>query len=124
MYSVRPLEELLSRSIAQQRLNTVLLLLFAATALLVAALGVYGVLSQLVAGQRRDIGVKLALGARGRQILASLFAHVGAMTAAGTIAGLAIAAAISRLMAALLFGVSAHDPLAFVAVPLVLAAVA
>jgi putative ABC transport system permease protein len=124
MYAVRPLEESLSRSLAQQRLNTVLLSLFAATALLVAALGVYGVLSQLVAGQRRDIGVRLALGARGRQILASIFADVGVMTAAGTIAGLAIAAAVSRLMATLLFGISAHDPLTFVAVPLVLAAVA
>jgi predicted permease len=124
MYAVRPLVESLSRSMAQQRLNTVLLSLFAATALLVAALGVYGVLSQLVAGQRRDIGVRLALGARGRQILAALFTHVAAMITAGTIAGLAIAAAVSRLMTTLLFGISAHDPLTFVFVPLVLAAAA
>jgi len=124
MYAVRPLVESLSRSMAQQRLNTVLLSLFAATALLVAALGVYGVLSQLVAGQRRDIGVRLALGARGRQILAALFTHVAAMITAGTIAGLAIAAAVSRLMTTLLFGISAHDPLTFVFVPLVIAAAA
>jgi putative ABC transport system permease protein len=124
IYAVRPLVESLSQSKAQQRLNTVLLSLFAATALLVAALGVYGVLSQLVAGQQREIGVKLALGARGSQILAAIFAHAGAMAAAGTVAGLAAAAALSRLMTALLFGVSAHDPLTFVLVPLVLAAVA
>ena len=124
MYAVRPLEESLSRSMAQQRLNTVLLALFAGTALLVAALGVYGVLSQLVAGQRRDIGIRRALGAQGRQILGSIFAHVGVMTAAGTIAGLAIAAAMSRLMTTLLFGISAHDPLTSVLVPLVLAGVA
>ena len=124
MYAVRPLVESLSRSMAQQRLNTVLLSLFAATALLVAALGVYGVLSQQVAGQQRDIGVRLALGARGGQILAAIFAHAFAMTAAGTVAGLALAAALSRLMTALLFGISPHDPLTFVVVPLVLAAVA
>jgi putative ABC transport system permease protein len=109
---------------AQQRLNTVLLSLFAATALLVAALGVYGVLSQLVAGQQRDIGVRLALGARGSQILAAIFARAGAMTAAGTAAGVAAAAALSRLMTALLFDTSAHDPLTFVLVPLMLAVVA
>ena len=124
MYAVRPLEESLSRSVAQPRLNTLLLSLFATTALLVAALGVYGVLSQLVAGQRRDIGVRLALGARGRQILAAIFARAGAMTAAGTIAGLAIAAALSRLMTTLLFGVSAHDPLTFCVAPVAVAAVA
>ena len=124
MYAVRPLEESLSRSMAQQRLNTVLLSLFATTALLVAALGVYGVVSQLVAGQRRDIGVRLALGARGRQIVAAVFAHVAAMTAAGTIAGLAVAAALSHVMTTLLFGISAHDPLTFAFVPLLLAVVA
>jgi putative ABC transport system permease protein len=124
MYAVRPLVESLSRSMAQQRLNTVLLSLFAATALLVAALGVYGVLSQQVAGQQRDIGVRLALGARGGQILAAIFAHAGAMTAAGTVAGLALAAVLSRLMTALLFGISAYDPLTFLIVPLILAAVA
>jgi putative ABC transport system permease protein len=124
MYAVRPLEESLARSIAPQRLNTVLLSLFAATAMLVAALGVYGVLSQLVAGQRREIGVRLALGARAGQIVASILAQAGTMTAAGIVAGLAAARAFARVMATLVFGISTHDPVTFVAVPLVLATVA
>jgi putative ABC transport system permease protein len=124
IYAVRPLEETLARTIAQQRLNTMLLSVFAATSMLVAALGVYGVLSQMVAGQRRQIGVRLALGARRAQILGSIFAQAAAMTATGTIAGLAGAGALSRTMATLVVGISTHDPITFVAVPLVLAAVA
>ena len=124
MYAVRPLEESLERSIAQQRLNTLLLSVFAATALLVAALGVYGVLSQLVACQRREIGVRLALGARAGQIVGSIFAQAAAMTAAGAIAGIAGAGILARLMTTLVFGVSTHDPITFLVVPIVLAAVA
>jgi putative ABC transport system permease protein len=124
MYAVRPLEETLARSIAQQRLTTVLLSVFAATALLVAALGVYGVLSQVVAGQRREIGVRLALGARASQILAALLAQVGAMTAAGAAAGIAAATALGRFMAALVFGISPRDPLTLTLAPLVVAVVA
>jgi len=124
MYAVRPLEDALEHSIAQQRLNTILLATFAATALLVAALGVYGVLSQLVAGQRRDIGVRLALGARAGQIVAAVLAQAGVMTAAGSVVGIAAAAALARVMATLVFGISTHDPITFAAVPLVLAAVA
>jgi putative ABC transport system permease protein len=124
MYSVRPLAESLTRSISQQRLNTILLSIFAATAALVAALGVYGVLSQLVAGQRREIAVRLALGARPAQIVGSIVANAGAITAVGTIAGLAAAGAVARLMGSLLFGVSTHDPATFIAVPVLLGVVA
>jgi ABC-type antimicrobial peptide transport system permease subunit len=124
MYAIRPLEESMERSTSQPRLNTLLLSLFAATALTVAALGVYGVLSQLVAGQRREIGVRLALGARAGQILASIFAQAGAMTLAGTLAGLAAAGLLARVMATLVFGVSTHDPVTFLMMPVVLAAVA
>jgi putative ABC transport system permease protein len=124
LYAVRPLEETLAGSISRHRLNTLLLSVFAATALLVAALGVYGVLSQLVTGRRREIGVRLALGARGSQILASILAQAAAMTAAGTLAGVAGAALVARVMATLLFGISTHDPLTFLMVPVVLAAVA
>ncbi|HMF97624.1 MAG TPA: ABC transporter permease [Vicinamibacterales bacterium] len=124
MYAVRPLEESLSRSISQQRLNTVLLSVFAATALLVAALGVYGVLSQVVAGQRRDIGIRMAVGARAAQIVTSILGQAAAMTLAGAAIGIAGASVLVRVMATLLFGISTYDPVTFVIVPLVLALVA
>jgi len=124
IYAVQTLDETLARSVSQQRVNTILLCLFAATALLVAALGVYGVLSQVVANQRRDIGIRMAVGARASQIIASILAQAGAMTAVGAVAGIAGASLLARVMATLLFGISVHDPVAFLAVPLVLALVA
>jgi len=124
IYAVQTLDETLARSVSQQRLNTILLSVFAATALLVAALGVYGVLSQVVAGQRRDIGIRMAVGARASQVVASILAQAGAMTAAGVAAGLAGASVLVRLMAALVFDVATHDLLTFVTVPVLLALVA
>ena len=124
MYAVRTLEETLSRTISQQRLNALLLALFAATALLLAGVGVYGVLSQLVAARVREIGVRMALGARAVQIVAPLVAQAGAMAAVGGAAGVAASLALARFMSALVFGISARDPLTFAAVVLVLPLVA
>jgi putative ABC transport system permease protein len=124
LYSVRSLSETLSESVAQQRLTTVLLALFAETALLLAGMGLYGVLSQLVAARRREIGVRMALGARAAQIVASVVGQAATVTGVGIVVGLAGALVLVRFMTTLVFGIATRDPLTFSIVPLVLAAVA
>jgi ABC-type antimicrobial peptide transport system permease subunit len=111
-------------SLSQQRLNTILLALFAATALMLAALGLYGVLSQLVSARRREIGVRVALGARPVQILSAVVGQAATLTGLGVAAGLGAAFVLTRFMATLVFGISARDPLTFVLVPVVLVLVA
>jgi len=124
LYSVRALTETLSESVSQQRLTMVLLAAFAATAVLLAAMGLYGVLSQLVAARRREIGVRMALGARAAQIVASVAGQAAAVTGVGICVGLGGALALARFMTTLVFGIATHDPLTFIIVPSVLAAVA
>ena len=124
MYAVRSLDESLADSKAQRRLNTILLTLFAATALLLASMGLYGVLSQLVVARRREIGVRMALGARPSQILTSVVGQAAVVTGTGVAVGLAGAFILTRFMSALVFGVSARDPLTFALVPVVLSVVA
>ncbi len=124
LYAAHPLEDLLAQSTAQPRLDTYLLVAFAATALLLAAMGLYGLLSQLVAGRSREIAVRLAIGARVGHIVTSVVGQAAAITLAGIAIGVASAFAAARSMAALVFGISPHDPLTFVIVPLMLGAVA
>jgi ABC-type antimicrobial peptide transport system permease subunit len=81
-------------------------------------------MSQFVAARRRELGVRLALGARAGDILSTVAAPAALMTASGTAAGLAGALVLGRFMATLVFGVSTHDPLTFAIVPVVLAIVA
>ena len=120
MYSLRSLDETLSRTVSQQRLNTLLLALFAATALLLAGVGVYGVLAQLVAARVREIGVRMALGARGLQIVAPVVAQAAAMAGIGGAIGVAASLALARFMSALVFGISPRDPVTFAAVVIAL----
>jgi len=124
VYAEQPLTDVLAASLSQQRLNALLLALFAASAVLLAALGLYGVLSQLVSARRREIGVRIAVGARPAQILAAIAGQAAALTGIGVAAGLAAALALARFMATLLFGVSARDPFTFAAAPLLLLLVA
>jgi putative ABC transport system permease protein len=124
VYAVRTLSEMLSESTSQQWLNTLLLTLFAATALALAAMGLYGVMSQLVAVRRREIGVRMALGARAGQILQSVVLQAAAVTGAGIAAGLAGAFVLARFMTTLVFDIPPADPLTFVTVPALLAVVA
>jgi putative ABC transport system permease protein len=124
VYSVRSLTDALAQTTSQQWINTLLLALFAATALALAAMGLYGVLSQLVAARRREIGVRMALGARAGQILRSVVAQAATVTGAGIVAGLAGALVLTRFMTTLIFGIPAVDPLTFAVVPALLAAVA
>jgi putative ABC transport system permease protein len=124
MYVVRPLDGLIAQSLAQPRLNTILLGLFAAMALALAAMGLYGVLTQLVAARTREIGVRIALGAAPGRIVRSIAGQAAGVTAIGIVCGLAGAVALARFMSTLVFDIPVRDPVTFTIVPLVLAAVA
>jgi predicted permease len=110
----------MSRSLASQRFSTVMLGAFAIFALVLAVVGVYGVMSHLVAQGAHDIGVRMALGAERSHILRMVLRHGLALTAAGVVAGLGGALLLTRVMASLLFGVSATDAATFSIVPLIL----
>jgi putative ABC transport system permease protein len=124
MSNVRTMDDWLSRNSAQPRLNAVLLELFAAVALLIASIGIYGVLSYSVTQQTREIGVRAALGANRSELLRLVLREGLTMALAGIGAGLIAGLGLSRLLASLLFGVEARDPLTFAAVAGILAVVA
>ncbi|MFY9570621.1 MAG: ABC transporter permease [Blastocatellia bacterium] len=123
-YSIKTLDEYLSASVAQPRFNTLLLAIFAGMALILTAVGLYGVMSYSVTQRTHEIGIRLALGARQQDVLKMVVRQGMALTAIGIGAGLLGAYFLTRLLATLLFGVSATDPVTFVAISLVLAAVA
>jgi putative ABC transport system permease protein len=124
MASVRSMQEWISTSAAQPRLNSALLEVFSVVALLIAAIGIYGVLSYSVNQRTREIGVRVALGAQ-RGDVVRLVAREGMMIAlAGIGAGLVAAFAISRVIASLLYGIQAHDLTTFAGVAVVLLFVA
>ena len=114
----------LSLAVAQPRFYAVLVGVFAALALLLAAAGLYGLLSYTVAQRRGEIGIRMALGARRGDILGLVVRQGAMLVAAGAVVGLAGAAASSRVLESFLYGVATDDRLTFVAAPLVLAAVA
>ena len=124
MFSVQLLTEAMARTTSQQRVNVVLLSSFAGASLLLAWIGLYGVLSQFVTSRRREIGVRLALGARPAHILASISRQAAVVTVSGVAAGLCGALVLTRLMATLVFDISTRDPLTFAAGPLLLGVVA
>jgi putative ABC transport system permease protein len=121
---VRTMDELLGQSVAEPRFRTTLLGIFAATALLLAAVGIYGVLSYTVGQRTQEIGIRMALGARRRDVLALVLGQGMALAGIGVAIGLAAALALSRVLAGLLFGVSPADPATFGAVSLVMVAAA
>ena len=124
VYDASTLTETLSESLSQPRLNTVLLTLFALMALMLAAIGLYGMLAQFVSQRRREIGLRIALGAQPAQVLAQVIRHGALVIGAGIVFGLGGAFALARFMATLVFGIPWHDPVTFAAVPVVLAAIA
>ena len=121
---VRTMDARLSATFAQPRFYAVFAGFFAALALFLAASGLYGLLSYTVAQRRREIGVRMALGAQARDIVALVVRQGAALVAAGAVAGLLAAAAASRILESFLFGVTAYDQFTFVGAPLSLAAVA
>jgi putative ABC transport system permease protein len=124
IFDVKPLRQIVSDSIALRRLALLLLSVFAVVALSLAAAGIYGVMAYVVAERTREIGVRMALGARGADVL-RLVVRQGLKLALGGVAlGLAAALALTRLIESLLYGVSPTDPLTFVVIALLLLAVA
>jgi predicted permease len=124
VYDIRSMQDRLYDSLARQRFASTMLAAFAGFAMLLAAVGLYGVMSYLVTQSTRDIGVMVALGARSADIIGLVLRQGMELTAVGILAGLAGAAALTRVMASLLFEVSTIDAVTFVAVPVLLAVVA
>jgi putative ABC transport system permease protein len=123
VFAMQPMTDVVSDSIAQRRLALVLLAFFAASAMFLAALGLYGVMSYNVTLRTREIGIRMALGARQSQVLFYIERQGLVLTLAGVALGLAGAFALTRLMSDLLFRVDAKDPLTFAAVAVMLVAV-
>ncbi len=121
---VREMEDLLHASVRSGSILALLLGVFAAVALLLASVGIYGVMSHATAARRHEIGIRIALGARRGEVLRMVLRQGMSHVTAGVALGIALSAAISRLMQAQLFGISAHDPVSFVGAPLFLFLVA
>jgi ABC-type antimicrobial peptide transport system permease subunit len=124
VYGVRTMQDRLFDSLARQRFSSTMLGAFAAFALLLAAVGLYGVMSYLVTQSTRDIGILVALGAGRDRILALVVRQGMQLALIGILTGLAGAVVLTRVIASLLFGVSPRDVATFLAVPAFLAGVA
>jgi putative ABC transport system permease protein len=123
LYNVRTMNDVLSNSISRPRFNTQLISILTAVALVLTAVGIYGVISYSVSQRYHEIGVRIALGARQRDILFMIIGHGLKLALIGIAVGLAAAFALSRLMTRLLYGVSVTDPLIFIGIPAIIAAV-
>jgi predicted lysophospholipase L1 biosynthesis ABC-type transport system permease subunit len=124
VFGARALNETVSASLAERRFSMEMVALFALAALLLAGLGIYGVISYLVSERTHEIGIRLALGAESRDILWVVLRQGMGLAIAGAAVGLAGALIVSHLMAGLLYGVRPTDPLTFLGVALVLMSVA
>jgi predicted permease len=117
------MESIISDSLASQRFSMAVLSIFATLALALASIGIYGVVSYLVAQRTHEIGVRIALGANRFDVLRMVLGDGLKMTLIGVLIGAAVALALTRVMATLLFGVSARDPFTFIGVAILLAMV-
>jgi predicted permease len=124
VYNVQTLDTVISNSFAARRLSMILLGIFATLALVLACVGIYGVISYLVGQRTREIGVRMALGAQPGDVLRLVIGHGTKMALIGVMIGICAALGLTRLMANQLFGVSAHDPLTFAGVAVLLVIVA
>jgi putative ABC transport system permease protein len=124
VYAIRTVEELLNRSVATPRFNTLLLGLFAAVALILTTVGLYGVIACSVSENTQQIGIRMALGAQRSDVFRLIVGQGVALTIGGVAIGLAAAYALTRLMSSLLFGVGATDPWTFGGVAVLLIGVA
>jgi predicted permease len=124
MISVQTMEEIIADSLAARRVSMVVLCVFAALALGLAGMGIYGVISYLVGQRTHEIGIRMALGARQSDVLRQILGQSMKMTVIGIFIGLLAAVGLTRLMDSLLFGVSAMDPLTFAGVGMILTLVA
>ena len=124
VYNVRQMSDVVEEAVSPKRLTMLLMAFFAVGALLLAAVGLYAVMSYVVAQRRHEIGIRLALGAQGGDILRLVLSQGLVLTSVGLALGLAGALMLTRVMAGILYGVSATDPLVFGGVALVLASAA
>jgi putative ABC transport system permease protein len=124
VFNIRSMDQLLGNAIAQQRLTMVLLAGFAVVALVLAAVGIYGVISYSVSQRTQEIGIRLALGAQTRDVLKLVVGQGMLLALIGVVLGLGASLALTQLMKSLLFGVSAADPATYIAIALLLTSVA
>ena len=122
--NIRTMEEIVSESVARQRFNTLLLGIFAVVALVLASIGIYGVMSYSVTQRTHEIGIRMALGAQALDELKLTVGQGLKLVLLGLFIGLAAAFGLTRVMSSLLFGVSPTDPITFIVIPLVLFAAA
>ncbi len=123
-YDVRTLDERRDASVAQQRFSMLLFAIFASVALILTAVGLYGVIAYSVTQRTREIGIRMALGAQSSDVLKLVIGQAMVLVFAGAVAGLGAALALTRTMRSLLFGVSGTDPVTFSVILLLLALVA
>jgi predicted permease len=124
MYETKPLEQIVADSLAARRFSMILLGVFAALALLLSSIGIYGVISYVVGQRTHEIGIRMALGAQRSHVLRLMLGEGMKMALVGVAIGVAAALGLTQLMTNMLFGVSAADPITFCGVALVLAGVA
>ncbi|MEW6208882.1 MAG: ABC transporter permease [Acidobacteriota bacterium] len=124
LYDIKTMEQRLAQSLAQRRFTLTLLGVFASIALLLAAVGIYGVMSYLVAERTREIGIRLALGAAPRDVMRAILGRGMLLTLIGIATGAASALLLTRLMSSLLYEISPTDPATFIVISLLLAGVA
>jgi len=124
IYNIRTMDEIRGESVAPQRLNLMLLSIFAGIALVLAIVGIYGVMSYAVTQRTHEIGIRMAIGAQPRDVFRMIMGQGMLLTVAGLVAGLLGAFGLTRLMATMLFGVKPTDPATFAGVALLLTLVA
>ncbi len=122
--SIRPLEEIVANTIARQRFAVVLVGVFSIVALVIAGVGIYGVMAYSVAQRTGEFGIRIALGARQRDVLQLVLKQGGKLIGLGLLIGLVGTFAVSRALGSMLFNVSAQDPLTLGAITFLLAVVA
>ena len=120
VYDISTMEQRLQHSLAKRRFSMMMLLGFGVIAVVLAVVGIYGVASYSVAERTHEIGIKMALGAGGGDVVRQVLSEGGGIILAGVAVGLLAALIATRLMAGLLYGVSASDPITFIVVPLIL----
>jgi predicted permease len=124
IFGAQTMDSMIADSVASQRFSMILLVAFAVLALLLASVGIYGVISYVVGQRSHEIGVRMALGAKPQDILRLILGRGGKLAAIGVAVGLAAAFGLTRLMTSMLYGVGATDPLTFSGVAVLLTLVA
>jgi len=124
IYNLKTMDEIIAETKSTPRLTLVLLAMFSGLALLLATIGLYGVMSYVVTERTQEIGIRIALGAQAGAVLKLIVGQGMALALLGVCIGLAAAFGLTRLMSGLLYGVSATDPITFAVIPLLLALIA